>query len=127
MRNRAKCKLCQAVIESFHAYDYVECKCGEIAVEGGESLKVYAKDFSNFLRVDDLGNEIIVQVQDVRIHNMKQDENVTKHNKKELLKMLEEMINNIQNLPQAAMVNPINHYDFCSALLLILATLRSES
>ena len=63
MRNRAKCKLCQSTIESFHPTDLVLCKCGEISVDAGEGLKCAAKSWENFLRVDDEGNEIIVKVE----------------------------------------------------------------
>ena len=117
MRNRAKCKLCESIIESFHNHDYVTCKCGEISIDGGlDYYKASAKDFNNFLRVDDEGNEIIVKVQ----------ENNSKPTKTELLNMLDEMIKNIENLPVQAMTSYITHYDFCASLLLLSAILRSE-
>ena len=54
MKNRAKCKLCNSIIESFHRHDYVTCACGEIAVDGGlDYFKVIARDYANFLRIDD--------------------------------------------------------------------------
>ncbi len=54
MKNRAKCKKCHSVLESFHEFDYITCKCGEIAISGGnQKLECYANDWSNFLRVDD--------------------------------------------------------------------------
>jgi hypothetical protein len=34
--NKAKCKTCGDVIESKHVHDYVNCKCGAIAVDGGK-------------------------------------------------------------------------------------------
>ena len=65
MRNRAKCKLCNEVLESFHQHDYVSCKCGEIAIDGGQSyFRAFAKDWANFLRVDDEDREIEVRVVD---------------------------------------------------------------
>lgn len=33
--NKAKCKKCGDVIESTHTHDFVRCKCGAIAVDGG--------------------------------------------------------------------------------------------
>lgn len=114
MINRAKCKLCESVIESFCDGDYIECKCGEIAVDGGDKLRCSAKNFSNFIRVDDEGNEIVVKIFDP-----------TKPQKADLIKMLEEMIKNIENLPIHAMVTSINHYDLASALLLILNIFKS--
>jgi len=65
LRNRAKCKLCGYLIESFHRYDYVSCECGEIAVDGGkEYYKVMAKNYDNFIRIDDMGNEVPIKVLD---------------------------------------------------------------
>jgi hypothetical protein len=115
MRNRAKCKLCESVIESILENDYVMCKCGEISVSGGtENYRCSARDFINFLRVDDEGNIVVVKVQDVK-----------KPNKKELLDMLDEMVKKIEDLPPQAMHVSITHYDFYSALLLVSSILRS--
>lgn len=35
IRNAAKCKLCGGIAESKHRHDYVSCRCGAIAVDGG--------------------------------------------------------------------------------------------
>lgn len=110
MRNIAKCKLCQTVIESFHSTDYVMCKCGEIAVDKGEGMWCIAKDFNNFLRVDDEGNEIVVRfMEDV------------KPSKDDLLKMLQEMIISYEKLPQEAKFAPIVSADILSVLYLMQA------
>lgn len=122
MRNRAKCKLCGTVIESFHSTDYVECKCGEICVDGGEALRCAANDFTNFMRVDDDGNEIIVQVVEGGIE--KKVETHKKPTKEELLEMMSEMAKSIERLPPGAMSTPINHYDHYSLIVLLLSILR---
>lgn len=124
MRNIAKCKLCLSVIESFHSTDYVTCKCGEIAVDGGDALKCAAKDWNNFMRVDDNGNAIVVKVQGN--DDVKQLDIQTKPSKKELVGMLEEMIKGIERLPDHAMLAPITHYDFCSALLLLSSIFKAD-
>lgn len=116
MKNRAKCKICNTIIESFHSLDHVQCKCGEIMVYGGDSLKCSAIEWSNFLRVDDQGNEIVVTVKD-DVNPLDIPKN--KPGIKELHQMLNEMIRNIENLPQHAAIEPITHYDFASALLLV--------
>lgn len=68
-RNRAKCRKCEQVIESKSLHDFVECPCKEIYVDGGnEHFRAGAIDWSNFLRVDDDGNEI-----EVKVHNMQPD------------------------------------------------------
>lgn len=119
MRNRAKCKLCQSIIESFHTGDHVSCKCDEISVSEGEALRCSAKNWSNFMRIDDEENEIIVTVNEV-------SSDLSKPKKKDLLNMLEEMIKNIEKLPPNGMLSPINHYDFASALLLLLSIFRED-
>ncbi len=143
MKNRAKCKLCSSIIESFHTTDYVSCKCDEISVSGGDKMECSAKNWDNFMRVDDLGNEIIVKVkkdlneiiQNPTNKTSKQDNESSgddtdnpKHlyTKQELLNMLSEMIKNIENLPQHAMISPINHYDFSSLLILLLALFKED-
>jgi len=116
MKNRAKCKLCNTIIESFHDLDLVLCKCGEISVSSGNAMRCGANDWANFVRVDDLGNEIVVKVQD-DVNPL--DIPKSKPGIKELHQMLNEMIKNIETLPQHAAIQPITHYDFASALLLV--------
>lgn len=130
MRNRAKCKKCNSVIESFHEGDYVTCKCGEISVSGGNNLYCAAIDWNNFMRVDDKDNEIMVSVKTTESQKIQESEKQlqpsSKPTKKELVDMLKTMIYNIEQLPQHAMTSPITHYDFVSALLLILSLFKSE-
>lgn len=128
MKNRAKCKLCKDTIQSFHAADLVSCRCGEISIDGGDyQYKCFAKNFENFLRVDDLGNEIIVQIQNKEQINKIEETVKHKPDTQELLKLLETMIENIESLPTQAMQTYINHYDFCSALILIQALFKDLS
>lgn len=35
IKNAIQCKLCGEIIESVYTHDYVECKCGACAVDGG--------------------------------------------------------------------------------------------
>lgn len=121
MRNRAKCKLCQSIIESFHSTDYVECKCGHIAVDGGEAMRCAAIDFNNFLRIDDEGNEIIVKENALANFSSRS----SKPTKQELFDELDQMIKSYERLPQHAMHAPVTHADLCSALLLVSAVLRA--
>lgn len=56
-RNRAKCRLCGSIIESLHRHDFKKCSCGEIMVDGGNDYwRCGAKDWRNFIRLDDDGN-----------------------------------------------------------------------
>jgi hypothetical protein len=139
MKNRAKCKLCSNIIESFHTTDFVMCKCEEISVSGGDALKCGAKNWDNFLRVDDDGHEIVVKIESpANPQNTSSDDSAKsnsnnsdqyshkKPSKIELLDILKEMIKNIENLPEYAMSTPITHYDFSSFLILFLALFDSD-
>ena len=35
IRNMARCKKCDEIIESIHRHDFVTCKCGAVSVDGG--------------------------------------------------------------------------------------------
>ena len=37
MSNKIKCKKCGDIIESKTRHDFVSCKCGAVAVDGGDS------------------------------------------------------------------------------------------
>lgn len=124
MRNRAKCKLCESIIESFHSTDMVQCKCGEISVDGGEALYCAAKDWHNFLRVDDMGNIIIPKIKTKEEVNP--IESSSKPTKKELLDILDCMVKNMEELPQNALVSSINHYDLLSVLILLSSIFRAD-
>lgn len=125
MKNRAKCKLCHSIIESFHLHDLVTCKCGEISVSGGnQEYNASANDWSNFLRVDDMGNEIVVTVKDEEKLDVKPLYN-EKPTREDKLKMLDEMIKSYENLPSHALQAPITGYDLTSALLLVRSLFAS--
>ena len=127
MRNRAKCKLCASIIESFHTYDYVACKCGEISISGGnDKLECSAKNWANFLRIDESGHEIIVKVKDSSetVGTGASDQPIMSRADK--IDMLETMVKNIENLPKTAMSQSINHYDMYSFMLLIVSILKDE-
>lgn len=124
MRNRAKCKLCNDVIESFHHHDYVTCKCEEIAVDGGNNyFRCSAKNWDNFIRIDDLGNEIVPEILD-EPPKEEAPQSPKPFTKKERIEMLHEMVKNIENLPEEAMTAPITHYDFYSYLIQISSIFR---
>ncbi len=115
MRNRAKCKACESIIESLSSRDECNCKCGQISVSGGERMGCAAMDWGNFLRVDDEGNVIVPTVQDKPAVS-----------KADLIDALDEMIKRIEDMPQQAMIVSINHYDFVSLLILLSSIFRSE-
>lgn len=126
MKNRAKCKLCLSVIESFHSGDRVFCKCGEIEVSGGDAMYCGSRNWNNFLRIDDEGNEIIVKVKDISEQDLEDkvggestDHPKAKPTHEELMYMIDEIINNIEKLPESAKSTFVNHYDLCAVYMLM--------
>ncbi|GEM_PF-618364 len=143
MRNRAKCKLCESIIESFHSTDYVMCKCGAIFVDEGNAMRCGTNDWNNFLRVDDEGNEIKVTIkirgepeakESVAIQKWNEEEidNISTHlqprkpSKAELLDILETMVKRIEDLPPDALYAAVTHADFGALLILLSSILRAE-
>ena len=109
MRNRAKCKACECIIESVQPSDEMSCKCGQISVSGGDKLGCAAINWGNFLRVDDENNVIVPTIQD----------KAPKPTKKDFLDALSDMIKKIEEMPPQAMCVSINHYDYLSLLILL--------
>lgn len=59
MRRRAKCKLCDDIIEALPNHNMVECKCKHIGIDlSGDILRCHAGDWKNFIPVDDDGKEL---------------------------------------------------------------------
>ena len=131
------------MIESFHQFDLIACKCGEISITGGNtSFGTSAKDYANFIRIDDEDNEIEVKFVEkeegfetaVSNNNTpppqsRQDDDelspasITREQK---IRMLDQMVKNIEALPERAMSLPVSHYDHYSALLLIHSILQHQ-
>ena len=126
MRNRAKCKLCGDVIESYHATDYVICKCDQIAVFEGDSMRCAAKEWKNFVRVDDEGNEIIPMI---KRNNAIPEIEPSKYNiednldAKQAIQPLLDMIESYERLPEHAMQLQVTNYDMLSVLKMLLSLL----
>lgn len=125
MRNRAKCKLCNDIIESLGANQWVKCKCGEVSINGGPfKYEVSVGDYANMLRVDDDGNEVAIKVKQAEGQDSKEDTFGLKPSRDELLGMLLEQINNSENLPMHVRSSFVTYLELESALLLIYAILK---
>lgn len=49
LKNSIKCNHCNDEIESKHRHDFIKCKCGKVAVDGGSDYhKVLFKNISDF-------------------------------------------------------------------------------
>ena len=55
--NRIKCKQCGDVIHSKHRHDFVSCKCGLVAVDGGDDYCKICGYIDNVIFIDDNGEE----------------------------------------------------------------------
>jgi hypothetical protein len=130
MKNKAKCLKCKSIVESFHRTDYCACTCGEISVYGGPDLmECSAMDWKSFVRVDDMGNEIQVKVTNPLTDSLSNESTFSKPTtmtKKDMIKMLDELIAVIDNLPQSAMNSPITHYDYQTLLVLLSSLFKSD-
>jgi hypothetical protein len=129
MINRAKCKQCSCIIESHLPDEIVYCRCGEIAVCDGPAMRMYANRIENFLRVDDVGNEIVVSYKEKDPEGQPNNNPEKQHEpptRGELIGMLDDMIKNFDNLPDHAKASPITHYDFISLMLIISNILKRE-
>lgn len=124
----AKCRLCKVTIDTYVGYDNC-CPCGEISIDARkDEVKVQARDWANFIRVDEAGNEIIMTIKDkesvLSAHN--EPERVSKPSRDDLLGMLNMMIKNIEDLPPQGLASYVTNYDLLSSLLLIGAIFRSD-
>ena len=115
MKNRARCKLCGDTIESFHSEDHVICKCGEIECFGGTALRCAARDFKNFVRIDDEGNEIIVKYKEEEDTNSLVIPLYT----------LARFIESYKRLPPEAMNQPVSNSDLVSVLESLLEVFKT--
>ena len=123
MRNRAKCKLCKSELESLTRYDVVSCACGEIDIWGGaDELRSRAREYGNFLRLDDEGKEVEVKV----INNSKDVEEVpvTEEVKKDItredkIKLVDAMLDYYERLPQHVLLAAPTQYDLKAIYTLI--------
>ena len=126
--NRAKCKLCESVIESFFQGDVVTCKCGEITVYDGAAMRSEAKDYANFLRVNDKGVISPVTYVDEGKEKPNDDGDVKSTDKsptiEELAQILDSCIEGFEKLPDHAKYQPVTHFDFNSFMLLIREFLK---
>ena len=133
MRNRAKCAKCKTTIESLHSTDLVVCACTAISIEGGQDRFIaFAREWGDFLRVDDEGNEIVVKVvdKDDVSHDKPTNEipvqmEPPKLTRDDKLQMLADMVKSIENLPPQAMWTAVNQYDLYNALALIVSIFKS--
>ena len=128
MKNRAKCKLCNSIIESFHPTDHVICKCGEIELNGGDGMYAKANDFKNFVRVDDRGNEIVVRYHQVQ-PEVNADEQPEEEPKdlgfSEAVQELQRLVDLDEQFLKQGNNAPVSRYDLSIYMLYIVKIFKS--
>lgn len=127
MKNRAKCRLCGSIIESYFDGDYVECKCGEIAVSGGLGMHCHWRNAENLIRVDDDGNNIIPQYVDEvpeDAHDKKDHEHQKEIARDECIYILDQLIEHDSALPTNIQTSPALLCDLIKYALVISRALK---
>lgn len=81
-----------------------------------------ARNYDNFLRIDDLGNEIVVKVE------KKPEEEMVpiQLKRKDYIQALDEAIQHFTNLPDSARFSPVNQYEMEAYLKLLLLIFQTE-
>lgn len=140
MRNRAKCKLCNDIIESKQVGDFVTCKCGQISIDGGpsEHRRCLAHDWANFVYLDDDDNERPIKVSkalsgleqepkdniaEEKAEESKQEASIP-GKRAELMEVLKETLKNSENLPPHVKSSFVTYSDLDGLVSLIYAILR---
>ncbi len=130
MRNRAKCKLCSDVLESFHRGDNILCSCGEIAIGGGDHrFHCWAKNWKNFERVADDDTILSVKIMDSdAMDDAVEQESVQqmKPNKQTLLETINYFIQNMESQPQEMMCTQLTQYDLLAIYILFRSILQCD-
>jgi hypothetical protein len=129
MKNKAKCKLCSSIIESFHPGDTVTCKCGEIVVFGGDAMHCRANDYANFLRIDDNGNEIVVKYVEIKEkENPDNQPNESQPNisRDELIQEVERLIEGDEELLAKGLNDHVRLFDVLRYIIRLVNILKRE-
>jgi len=137
-RNRAKCKLCGSIVESILPVDLQMCECGEIGVDGG--LEKYLTIFGsaeNFIRIDDEGHEMPIQVIDEKKEDskpwiksalqeeIKDETTLPAPDRKDLIEYLKLYIEQFDRLPEHAKYQSATVYDMQSFAQLMYRILKT--
>lgn len=122
LKNKAKCLLCKETIESYHRYDYVTCKCGEISISGGQDkFEASAKDWDNFVRFDENGNEFKPKIIN-KDEDIDTDINIAVQTTDDLTKILLDLAKSGENNSL-----PVWFYQICSAIFLLNEKISTQN
>jgi len=111
---KSKCRLCSQILTGIRD-EIITCDCGEITLDGKRGVVLCKSATRNYVEIDE--NECEIVVDDIDREKMKRDK---------LIDMLDEMRKSYEGLPKDAMLQPINHYDMSSLLILLVALVRAD-
>lgn len=131
MRNRAKCRLCNDIIESKHNQDHVSCSCGQISIDGGsEYYRCLAIDWENFIRIADDGSEVEVKIENSpdKDHEDKAKEAIKdkRMTRDELIQHLKDHLTHAETLPPHVKQSFCTYMDLDAAISLIYAIVSAK-
>lgn len=90
-------------------------------------MRSWADDYANFLRVDDLGNEIIIEYREQK-KDVAEDNNPDKPPKElrieELIQELESFTQYINRLPEHELKSPVSQSEMAIFMLIVTAILK---
>lgn len=130
--NRAKCALCNDIVQSCFSYDEAVCICGEVHVKGGElqGFKASSGNWANILVVDDVGNRICTDKDDGNGDNEEgarsemPSQAVLGVTKEELIDAFADNLASIEKLPNHVLDSFVTTRDFLNCMLIIVNILR---
>lgn len=129
MRNRAKCKLCDDIIESVNTHDYMTCKCGEISIDGGNSSGYWrsrAANPENLIRLNDDDTVFIPKPKEIEEEAPPPAPIKKTRTRQDLLEELDEMTKHMDDLPPNALYAPLTHADLAMIINIIKLVLKAE-
>jgi hypothetical protein len=103
--------------------EIVYCKCGAIAVCDGSAMRMWPLGSDDFIRVDDLGNEILVRY-DKKASEPEQNPNAKNSQepvtREELIQTLNSTIETLEKLP----LHHVTSIDLANCMLIISSILK---
>lgn len=123
MRNRAKCRLCGDILESFHEHDLVQCRCKEIAITGG-NYKPHrmTRHAENFILINDDGKEEAFTPYEEKSLEQIQEQKVM--TKEEAIQELENMVKFMENMREQALYSHVTQCDLYRFMALLVFVLK---
>lgn len=111
---RIKCNGCLTIL-NLKDSGHLSCRCGSVSISFSDR-KINVNGNLGFDWVDESGFVVYQGKQKTEYPS-----------RKEMLDELDFIIKSFVDLPKNGMINPINHYDFSSVMMLVSAILRSDA